>query len=248
MRYHIDLNCDLGEGGAYDAQLMGLITSCNIACGGHYGDEASIAQTLKLAKQHKVKVGAHPSYPDFDNFGRKSLTLSAKDLKRTLKEQIERINTIAIEHNYPLTHIKPHGALYNDASRNPNIAELIIETVQELDLNLPIFSPPNSVLSKLSKGKIDIINEGFSDRNYTKDYTLVSRQHPNALLKTTSQIVNHVVNMVKKNRLKTVEGDILQIKVDTICMHSDTKNAVQHLRKLRDELAENDIEVKPYEI
>ncbi len=242
----IDLNCDLGEGGGYDVELMPLLTSCSIACGGHFGDEVSMLKAVLLAKNHSVKIGAHPSYPDFENFGRESLKFEANVLKNSLKSQIIQLKSIADSNDYPLTHIKPHGALYNDANTKPEIAELLIDTLEELNLSLPLFVAYNSVISKLASGIIDIFVEGFSDRNYNFDYTLVSRELPNAVIKTKVKVANHVLNIVVKNRVEIGEEHYIPIQVDTICMHSDTQNAIASLEYLRRKFKESGVEIKAY--
>ena len=152
----IDINCDLGEGGLYDHKLMPLITSCSIACGGHFGNIDTMNSAVVLAKQHQVKIGAHPSYPDHQNFGRVSFkNLPKQDLKDSLLNQLQTLNDIANFHNYPLTHIKPHGALYNDANVDEPIAKLIIETVQEFNSEIPIFLQQNLSIQKKGKEKLD---------------------------------------------------------------------------------------------
>ena len=242
----IDINCDLAEGGSFDTQLMPLITSCSIACGGHYGTIDSMTEAVKLAKTYNVKIGAHPSYPDKTNFGRESMQMSSKDLKESLKSQITTLKKIADTHNYPITHIKPHGALYNDANSNPEIAKVILEILEELQLEMPLFVAPNSEISKLSTGIIDIIKEGFCDRNYNEDYTLVSRKFSNAVIENTHDVVSHVMQMVTKNRVGVGKDVYIPIAVETICMHSDTHNAVEHLVVLREKLIAQNIQITAY--
>jgi len=244
----IDINCDLGEGGAYDAQLMPLITSCSIACGGHFGDKTSMLNAILIAKKYSVKIGAHPSYPDSKNFGRISMDLDATALKQNLKSQILMLKKLADANHYPLSHIKPHGALYNDANRKPDIALIIIETLEELGLKIPLFVAYNSEIAKAAKGRIDIIIEGFSDRNYNLDYTLVSRELPNAVLNNKEHVLKHVLNIVIENKVKIGEEHYVPINVETICMHSDTKNAVDSLVYLRGKLRESKVDVKAYNV
>ena len=227
---NLDINCDLGEGGKYDTQLMPFISSCSIACGGHYGDSASMITAVLLAKKFGVKIGAHPSYPDLENFGRESFKVEANVLKKSLKSQILQLKAIADSNDYPLTHIKPHGALYNDANTKPESAELVLETLEELKLKLPLFVAYNSVISKLASGRIATLVEGFSDRNYNSDYTLVSRKLQNAVIKNKEQVLKHVLNMVLKNRVEVAKENYIPIQLDTICMHSDTQNAVDSLQ------------------
>ena len=243
----IDINCDLGEGGLYDHKLMPLITSCSIACGGHFGNIDTMSSTVVLAKQHQVKIGAHPSYPDHQNFGRVSFKdMPIQDLKDSLLNQLQTLNDIANFHNYPLTHIKPHGALYNDANVDEPIAKLIIETVQEFNSKIPIFVAPKSIISKIGKGKIDMITEGFADRSYNADYTLKSRKLDGAVLKLKEEVLRHVLQIVKYNRVEVSKDSFIPITIETLCMHSDTENSVKLLDDLNKFLIENSIKIEPY--
>lgn len=243
----IDINCDLGEGSGYDEQLMPLITSCSIACGGHYGNIDTMQAAVKLAKEHGVKIGAHPSYPDKENFGRVSMSMDALVLKAELKSQILKLKDIAEFYDYPITHIKPHGALYNDANCNAETAQLIVELLDELNLNIPIFTAPYSQAENIYLGKIDMIFEGFSDRRYHADYSLVSRNHPDAVIVDSKKVMNHVHEMVLKNRVVALSGEEIKIQVNTICMHSDSQNAVKNLHGIREMLASSKVKIKAYD-
>jgi len=161
---YIHINCDLGEGGEYDSQLMPLISACNIACGGHAGDVKTMTKTLLLAKENKVEIGAHPSYPDKENFGRVSMKISEENLIISIINQILSLHKIAQEHGEILTHIKPHGALYNDAAKDKNIAEIVLKAIDKCSLNLPIYCPENSAIFHLIKDKKKVVFEAFADR------------------------------------------------------------------------------------
>lgn len=238
----IDINCDLGEGGEFDADLMPLISSCNIACGGHYGNEESVFKAVELAKYHSVHVGAHPSYPDVDNFGRQSLTISPSVLKSSLHEQIDLVVRACKVHQVNLHHIKPHGALYNDMRKHPGIADLVMEVLRERHLELILFSAPYVKFSTPSKS-IDIWIEGFADRAYQNDLSLVSRSIENAVLHDSKVISDRVLRMISKSEILTMAGEVVHHQFDTICVHSDTPNAFQLLKDLRMRLTENGIKI-----
>jgi len=241
---NIDLNCDLAEGGKFDTELMPLISSCNIACGGHFGNEETMGAAVKLALQNGVNIGAHPSYPDKDNFGRKSLNITAEELRKSLRTQISRLKTITERVGGRLHHVKPHGALYNDLVKEEAKAKLVIELVEEIDANLILFVPPKSVIENLAKGKLKTWTEGFADRNYEADFSLVSRQKSNAVLHEKEAVFQHVFGMVEKGKIELKSGAVLDASFDTICVHSDTQNSVEILRYLRAELLASNIKIK----
>lgn len=249
MRY-IDLNCDLGEGGGQDDELMPLISSCNIACGGHYGNEDTVAKTVNLALKNQVKIGAHPSYPDKLNFGRKSVMISASDLRNSLSEQIKRVSDAVNAQKGKLHHIKPHGALYNDLNTDVEKSELLIEIIQAMEEKPILFVPPNAVIEKLANGKIEIRVEGFADRNYEADplsgeasFRLVSRKKKGAVLTEKEAILERVLNMVKAEKIQTKNGGFLHAKFDTMCLHSDSPNCLEILHYLNRELPNNGVQI-----
>lgn len=243
MKYTINLNCDLGEGGAFDEKLMSFISECNIACGGHFGGNQSMNKTLQLAQQFNVKAGAHPSYPDLKNFGRKSMNISLKELKKTLKQQILRLQQIAAKQGISLHHVKPHGALYNDIVSKEEKAKIVIETIREIDSSLALFVPPKSVIKELAEGKLKLSTEAFADRNYSNDFSLVSRTQENALLTKQEEILSRVVNVAKNKTVKSVDGKLLQANFNTVCLHSDTQNAVEIVNYLAEKLPEHKVEI-----
>lgn len=240
----IHINCDLGEGGEFDAELMPLISACNIACGGHAGNREIMLRTVKLAKENQVEAGAHPSYPDKGNFGRRSLEISAEDLKDSLVSQINDLKKIAETEGIKLTHVKPHGALYNDAARDEKTAKIVIESVLEFNKNLPLFVPPNSVIFNLAKGKIPVVFEAFSDRNYKEDYSLVSRSKSNALITEKNEIFEHLFLMFSKRKIRCENGVRINYNASTFCLHSDTPDSVEILKFLHQKLADKNIKIK----
>ncbi|WP_121665480.1 5-oxoprolinase subunit PxpA [Mesonia aquimarina] len=240
----IDLNCDLAEGGKFDNQLMPLISSCNIACGGHFGNDKTVKEAIKLAITHQTNIGAHPSYPDQENFGRVSLDINTDELKSTLRTQILRVKSTAEEFGVKLHHIKPHGALYNDIIKDEEKAQLVIDVVHEIDENLILFVPPKSAVKKIAKGKLKTWTEGFADRNYEADFSLVSRKKEDAVLHEKGVIFKHVFFMISEGKIQLKNDKILMANFDTICVHSDTKNSVEILTFLREKLEENNVHIQ----
>lgn len=240
----IHINCDLGEGGENDAQIMPLISACNIACGGHAGTLETMKHTVDLAMQNNVEIGAHPSYPDKKNFGRNSIDISAKDLKLSLEAQILSLKELAEAEGAELTHVKPHGALYNDAAKDEKIAEVIIETLLLFDENFALYAPPGSVISRLAEGKIPVVLEAFADRNYNEDYSLVSRSEPHALITEKEAVFEHLYRMFSQGKIRCKNGREIECNAGTFCLHSDTPNAVEILQFLHENFTERNISIK----
>ncbi|MBZ9626701.1 5-oxoprolinase subunit PxpA [Psychroflexus sp. CAK1W] len=243
MNKTIDINCDLGEGGKFDVDIMPLVSSCNIACGGHFGDYETVEQTVRLAKLHKVNVGAHPSYPDFENFGRLSLEISATDLKRHLHSQIDFVEKACDANTVKLHHIKPHGALYNDKRKSQSIADLILEVVKERGQELILFSPPRVRFTLELPKSITLWMEGFADRAYQNDLSLVSRKENGAVLHNPELISERVLAMIENQEVLTLSGEIIRHEFDTICVHSDTPNALKILEVLKSRLTKKGIKI-----
>lgn len=239
----VDINCDMGEGGQYDARLMDYISSCNIACGGHYGDKKSMQTTALLALEKKLKMGAHPSYPDKLNFGRKSMKLSSKHLKASLSEQIIQLKDIVENLGGRLTHIKPHGALYNDLVEDKEKSLIVIELVEQIDADLILFVPLNSVLEKLAKNRLHIYREVFGDRNYLPTYQLVPRQNDNALIQDPDIAVQRIRDLVFNASIQTINEKRIKVNFETVCYHSDTENSLEILQKINRELRKNAIAI-----
>lgn len=240
---YIHINCDLGEGGAHDEELMPLISACNIACGGHAGTLETMHHAVDIAMEHNVEIGAHPSYPDKENFGRMSMELSSEDLKRSLVSQILSLKQITEAEGGKLNHIKPHGALYNDAAKDENIAGIVIDAVLEFDEKFPIYAPPNSVISKMAEGKLEVIFEAFADRNYNQNYSLISREKPNAVITQKEEVFKHLYSMFSERKITCENDQKINCNATTFCLHSDTPDAVEILKYLHVKLKEKNIEV-----
>jgi UPF0271 protein len=243
--YSIDINADVGEGIGNESKLMPYLSSCNIACGGHAGDLNTMTKVIQLAKKHNVKIGAHPSFPDRANFGRLEMKLSDKELEKSLKQQIETLQNVLHSENAQLNHIKPHGALYNLAAKDEETASLIIKVIKCISRPVKLFAPYQSVIADLArKADIEVVYEAFADRNYNTDLSLISRVKSNALISDKNIILKHVLAIVKDKKVVTTSGVEVPIKVSTLCVHGDTKNAVEILKYLSLELPKNHINIQ----
>jgi UPF0271 protein len=224
----IDINCDVGEGLNNEDLLMQYIQSCNIACGGHVGDKKQMQNIVALAIKYKVKIGAHPSYPDAENFGRKIMIMAPDEFKKSIQNQINLLLKIVKEQGDDLHHIKPHGALYNDLAKSDDLSLVFLDAIIPYQNEVKLYVPYNSAIEKnaIKKG-FSIIYEAFADRNYNDDLSLVSRQEKNALITNPKEILKHVSEIVNTHKVTTVSGKKVSIKAATFCVHSDTENAIE---------------------
>ncbi|MBU2952040.1 5-oxoprolinase subunit PxpA [Tamlana agarivorans] len=244
MQTRLDINADIGEGIGNESKLMPYITSCNIACGGHAGDLESMITVSRLAKKYGVKIGAHPSFPDKDNFGRKAIEMPCIALYTSIKNQIKDLIRVLDEEHLRLHHVKPHGALYNLAAVDEKIAQVIIEVMKALMLRIRLYVPYNSVIAKMAiENQIPIMYEAFADRNYNSDLTLVSRTKANALIKDPDTMFDHVFNMITDEKVKTATGEYVHIKADTFCVHGDSPDAYALISALTNRLKSNGIQI-----
>ncbi|MEB2774110.1 LamB/YcsF family protein [Algoriphagus sp. D3-2-R+10] len=229
-----EINCDLGEGMPNEIQIFPHIDTASIACGGHFGDENSISESLDLALKYKKKAGAHPSYPDQKNFGRKTMKISDKDLKKSILIQILKFELLAEKSGLPMDHIKFHGALYNDAVANAELADILTDFIASHFHNTPIFAPPHSELEKfiLQKGLKNRI-EVFGDRRYLDNYQLVPRSVFGSHMISESEISPHLKTLLENGYLLSDSGKKLQIKADTICFHGDNLGICHFLPIIR---------------
>ncbi len=227
----IDFNADVGEGIKNESLLMPYLTSCNIACGGHAGDEDEMRTVIALAKEYKVNIGAHPSYPDKANFGRLELNIPTDELADSIYKQILLLHQLVSKEGLSLTHIKPHGALYHKVAKDIKTARILIEIVKQIDPHVGLVGLPNSVIHQASeKANIRFIKEGFADRRYHDDGSLVNRNDVGAVLHDTNQVIEQVWTISHKNKVKTTTNQYIDIAIDTICFHSDTENASDLLK------------------
>jgi UPF0271 protein len=242
MPARIDLNCDLGEGAGHDAELMPLITSANIACGAHAGDGRTMQETMALAQRHGVAVGAHPGFEDREHFGRRELLLSPAEVRALVERQIRSLGDLG-----PVRHVKPHGALYNLAGRDPAVARAVVEAVRAVDARLILFALAGSEL--VSAGRdcgLLVASEVFADRTYQSDGSLTPRGRPDALIDDEERSVAQVLRLVRHGRVRATSGDDVAIAADTLCLHGDGAHAVAFARRLRRELAQAGMEVRAF--
>ena len=229
----LNINCDLGEGLNNEHLIMPLINSCNIASGGHAGNTKSMIECVEISIRCNVEIGAHPSYPDRLNFGRKKMEISKPELSYSIITQIESLETIASSYGKKLHHIKAHVALYNEMISDIDLADFYLDTIKEYKSKYSIYIPYKSEIEKLaSKRGFDIIYEVFGDRNYNDNLSLVSREKENALINDPKEVINHLTSIIESNAVKTISGDTREIKFDTICIHSDTNNSIQILKEI----------------
>jgi len=233
----IDLNSDLGEhpGTDLDEQIMPFLSSCNIACGGHIGDEASVRQTIRLAKKHDVAIGAHPSYPDKENFGRKIIAISETDLKKSLSIQIGLVKQICEEESVLLHHVKPHGALYNLAAKNKQASQLISEIIRSINPLLKLYGLAGSITEEIAlENELHFIGEAFADRRYLPDGTLMPRSRKEAVLTKETEVLRQAEEIAFNQRI--MADNWIRVKAKTICLHSDTKGAILLAQRIKDHL------------
>lgn len=229
----MDINCDLGEGIGSDEQIMPFIGSCNIACGVHAGNRELMKKTVQLAIKNNVKIGAHPSFNDRENFGRKEMFLPKDILKSQIVNQIASLNEIVKEQGSKLHHVKPHGALYNMAAKNTEVAMAVIESIQFFNEDLILYVPYGSLIAyKAKKFNIPFYNEVFADRNYNDDLTLVSRDHAEAVIEDSNNIRDRIAELIKNETIISITGKIKTMQADTVCVHGDNPNVKQIVKDL----------------
>ena len=243
--HQIDLNCDVGEGIGNEAFLFPHISSCNIACGGHAGDAHSMQQTAVLARKHGVKVGAHPSYPDREHFGRKSMASSGEELQVSVEQQIRSLGQILGPLKIPLHHIKAHGALYNDLAAGGALALQYLEVLEPYASDVLVYAPCRSAFAQLARDRgFGVWEEAFADRAYQPDGSLVSRKTPGAVLTSPKEVSQQVREMVLSGRVRCIDGSYFYLNANTFCLHGDTPNAGEILKVLIKSLSGDSIHVQ----
>ncbi len=237
MNVSVDLNADLGEGAGHDAELFELISSANIATGFHAGDADTMHAAVSTAKACRVAVGAHPSLFDRENFGRKALKVTADEVFDAVVYQLGIFQAIAEAAGVRPNHIKPHGALYNMAARDEKIAEAVARATKSVDAKLILFAPDDSALARAGESRgLQIVHEVFADRNYLANGSLVPRSRADALLHDPAEAAKRVLRMLREGKVQSVEGDDVDVRAETICVHGDTPCAVEFARELRSQL------------
>jgi 5-oxoprolinase (ATP-hydrolysing) subunit A len=241
----IDLNADLGEGGAFDAQLFPLISSANIACGYHAGDRETMIASIRLAQHHGVAIGAHPGLKDKAGFGRTWIDVSSPELYAHVVDQITTLSGICDDEGASLRYVKAHGALYNVAANETPIATIIASAIVAVNPGLAVFAQPGSVMEQTAQDHgLRVLAEAFADRAYNADGTLVSRDIPGAVLHDPVAIADRMERLVTKSVIETIDHQTIPLRADTICLHSDTQGAVEIAKALRSRFASLGIAVR----
>lgn len=241
---NIDLNADLGEGSAYDQALLQLVSSANIACGFHAGDAQTMRQSVRWALQYGVAIGAHPSFPDRENFGRTPMQLPTETVYAQVVYQLGALAAIAHAEGGNMVHVKPHGMLYNQAAIEPALADAIARAVLVVDPNLCLVGLAGSELIRAGKKRgLATRQEVFADRGYQADGTLVPRGQPDALITDEQQALAQTLEMVCHQRVRTAQGSWVEVQAETVCLHGDGEHALVYARKLRELFAKHQIRV-----
>jgi len=236
---HVDLNADLGEGAPDDAELLALVSSANIACGWHAGDARLMLRTVAAALARGVAIGAHPSYPDRDNFGRSEMQLSPDDVRADLIYQIGALDALVKAQGGRLHHVKPHGALYNQAARDPVLADAIAAAVLDVDPSLALYGLAGSELLRAAeRAGLRAVAEVFTDRGYRADGSLVPRSQPGAFIHDVDEAVARTLRMVAQGVVVAVSGETVPLQAQTICLHGDGPHALAFARAIHAALTE----------
>ena len=246
----ININCDLGESSKLhstknDPLLLEIVNSANIACGYHAGDRQTMEKTVEISKKNKVSIGAHPSFNDPENFGRKRINLSSAEIRKLIINQYEILQDIASKYGENVTHIKPHGALNNMACEDIELAKTIAKSINEISKDLIYLVPTGSKMEKAAKYlNMKIACEIFADRNYEDDGNLVSRKKNNALITDPEIAKKHVLSMVKNQALNCHSGKQIPCEIDSVCIHGDNINSLETAKSIKKNLLENGLKLK----
>ena len=250
MSMEININCDLGEKSKYhsnkhDPDLLKIVNSASVACGFHAGDEETMNMVVQISKKNGVSIGAHPSFNDPENFGRKRINLSATEIKKLIIDQYEILQKIAVKNSQTVSHIKPHGALNNMACEDIELATILAKAIKEIDKDL-IYLVPTGSKMEISAKKLDmkIACEIFADRNYEDDGNLVSRKKENALITDPNLAKKHVLSMVQNQALNCHSGKQIPCEIDSVCIHGDNESALATAKSIKNNLLENGLKLK----
>ena len=247
----ININCDLGEKSKYhsienDPELLNIVNSANIACGYHAGDEETMNMVIKISKSNGVSIGAHPSFNDPENFGRKRINLTSSEINKLITDQYEILQKVAQQHNEKVTHIKPHGALNNMACEDFELANTIAKAINNIDKNIIFLVPTGSQMEIAAKKlNMKIACEIFADRNYEDDGNLVSRSKDHALITKPEVAKKHVLSMVKNQALNCYSGKQIPCEIDSVCIHGDNQSSLATAKSIRENLISNGLILKP---
>jgi len=247
----VDLNCDMGESfGNYkigqDNEIIKYITSLNIACGFHAGDPNVMSYTVKLAKENNVAIGAHPGFPDLQGFGRRKMDIPPEEIKNLITYQIGALQAIAKAEGMSLQHVKPHGALYNMIANDRILGQAVVEAILKINKDLILVALAKSKIINIAlKLGLRVAREGFADRAYNSDGTLVKRSIVGSVISEAELIDKRVIKMVEQQKVETVDGKTIDLQIDTICLHGDNKNVVNVIKAIRNILTEKNVKIAP---
>jgi len=247
----VNINCDLGESSKFcstenDPLLLKIVNSANIACGYHAGDKQTMEKTIKISKENGVSIGAHPSFNDPENFGRKRLNLPSGEISKLIIDQINILSNIATNSGTKVTHVKPHGALNNMACEDYELAKIISESIIQVNKDLIFLVPTGSQMEKVGKKLgMKTATEIFADRNYEDDGNLVSRSKNNAMITDPEVAKKHVIKMIENQALNCYSGKQIPCEIDSICVHGDSKSAVSTAKEIKEGLIKSGIILKP---
>ncbi len=247
----ININCDLGEKSKFhsiknDPELLNIVNSANIACGYHAGDEQTMDMVIQISKKNGVSMGAHPSFNDPENFGRKRMNLNSLEIKKLIFEQYEILQKIAQRYNENVTHIKPHGALNNMACEDLELATTLAVAIKEINKDIIYLVPTGSKMEVAAKkNSLRIACEIFADRNYEDNGNLISRKNPNALITDPDLAKKHVLSMVKNQAINCLSGKQIPCEIDSVCIHGDNESSLATAKSIKDNLVNNGLILKP---
>jgi len=247
----ININCDLGESSKFcstenDPLLLKIVNSANIACGYHAGDKPTMEKTIKISKENSVSIGAHPSFNDPENFGRKRLNLPSDEITKLIVDQINILSNIAITSGIKVTHVKPHGALNNMACEDYELAKIISDSIIQVNKDLIFLVPTGSQMENAGKKLgMKIATEIFADRNYEDNGNLVSRSKSNAMITDPEIAKKHVIKMVENQALNCYSGKQIPCEIDSVCVHGDGQSAVKTAKQIREGLIKAGVTLKP---
>jgi len=247
----ININCDLGESSKFcstenDPLLLKIVNSANIACGYHAGDKPTMEKTIKISKENSVSIGAHPSFNDPENFGRKRLNLPSDEITKLIIDQINILSNIANTSGIKVTHVKPHGALNNMACEDYELAKIISDSIIQVNKDLIFLVPTGSQMEKAGKKLgMKIATEIFADRNYEDNGNLVSRSKSNAMITDPEIAKKHVIKMVENQALNCYSGKQIPCEIDSVCVHGDGQSAVKTAKQIREGLIKAGVTLKP---
>lgn len=240
----VDLNADVAEGCGQDDKLMTIVSSANVCCGLHAGSYAEMLTTLQLAKENNVRVGAHPSLDDRENFGRTDQVLDEEGYRALMRYQLGATKALCDLVGVPLEYVKPHGALYNQAAANESLADILVCEIKNFDSNLKVMGLSGGYLVKSAKNHgLEVISEVFADRNYEKDGSLVSRSKDNALITDTDEATNHVLQMITEGFVTSVCGEKVPVDAQSVCLHGDGEHAILFAQEIKKQLELKGIEI-----